>query len=130
MILRNGEVIAARLGRPIQITGIAVRDLGRPRDIDTGSIPVTDDAEALARDGDYDVLVELIGGDTVARAVTEIAFSRGKSVVNANKALIARHGNELLAQAESAGVGIGFEAAVAGAFRCSKPCVKGWPAIR
>ncbi|WP_029891531.1 homoserine dehydrogenase [Polycyclovorans algicola] len=114
LIQRNGEVIAARLGRSVRITGIAVRDLTRARDVNVADIPVTDDAMALARDGDYDVLVELIGGETTARAVTEIAFSRGKSVVNANKALIARHGNELLAQAESAGVGIGFEAAVAG----------------
>lgn len=114
LINRNGDIMAARLGRRLQITGIAVRDLSRSRDVETGNIPVTDDAEALARDGDYDVLVELIGGDTTARKVTEIAFSRGKSVVNANKALIARHGNTLLAQAEAAGVGIGFEAAVAG----------------
>jgi homoserine dehydrogenase len=114
LINRNGDIMAARLGRRLQITGIAVRDLSRSRDVETGNIPVTDDAEALARDGDYDVLVELIGGDTTARKITEIAFSRGKSVVNANKALIARHGNTLLAQAEAAGVGIGFEAAVAG----------------
>ena len=114
LMQRNGEVIAARLGRRLQITGIAVRDLGRARAVNIDGIPLTDDAEALARDGDYDVLVELIGGETTARTVTEIAFSRGKSVVNANKALIARHGNALLAQAESAGVGIGFEAAVAG----------------
>ena len=114
LMQRNGEVIAARLGRRLVIAGIAVRDLNRARAVNVDGIPVTDDAEALAREGDYDVLVELIGGETTARTVTEIAFSRGKSVVNANKALIARHGNALLAQAESAGVGIGFEAAVAG----------------
>ena len=95
LMQRNGEVIAARLGRRLQITGIAVRDLGRARAVNIDGIPLTDDAEALARDGDYDVLVELIGGETTARTVTEIAFSRGKSVVNANKALIARHGNAL-----------------------------------
>lgn len=114
LIQRNGDVISARLGRRLRITGIAVRDLSRLRDVKLEGIPVTDDAGALAREGDYDVLVELMGGTTTARSVTEIAFGRGKSVVNANKALIARHGNELLAQAESAGVGVGFEAAVAG----------------
>ena len=68
----------------------------------------------MARDPDVDVLVELIGGTTVAHDLIKLAIQQGKHVVTANKALIAEHGNELIAMAEAAGVQIRYEAAVAG----------------
>lgn len=111
----NAARITARLGRPVRLTAVAVRDLTRTRDV---ALPegatLTDDAATLAASGDYDILLELAGGTSMARSVIEQALARGKSVVTANKALIALHGNALIAEAEARGAGIAFEAAVAG----------------
>ncbi|MFV8781810.1 homoserine dehydrogenase [Microbulbifer sp. SA54] len=109
---RNCREIAARCGRPVEIIQIGAR-----RDnpaCDTSKLPVTREIFDVAANPDVDILVELIGGTTVARELVLAAIANGKHVVTANKALIAEHGNELFAAAAEKGVTIAYEAAVAG----------------
>lgn len=98
-------------------TGIALTHIGARRDnpdCDTSAFTVSRDIFAVATDPQIDVVVELIGGTTVAKTLVETAIKNGKHVVTANKALLAEHGNSLIALAESKGVALRFEAAVAG----------------
>ena len=111
----NGEQIAARCGRAIEIAAVAARDRKKDRGIDTSRLRWVDDPVALANDPAIDVVVELIGGeDGPARQLVEGAVAAGKGVVTANKALIAKRGVALAAEAEKKGVPLYFEAAVAG----------------
>ena len=112
ILRRQGALIAARTGRDIQVTHVGARR--DHADHDYGDARVSRDVMEVARDPEVDVLVELIGGTTVAYDLIKLAIEQGKDIVTANKALIAEHGNELFALAESAGVQIGFEASVAG----------------
>lgn len=114
VLARNQAEIARRAGRPLAVTHAAVRDAGRPRACHLGGIRVTTDAHAVATDPDLDIVVELIGGIEPARQLVLAAIAAGKHVVTANKALIARHGNEIFDAAREAGVAVAFEAAVAG----------------
>ncbi len=112
VMARNREAIAARCGRPVEIVQIGAR-----RDnpaCDTSGINISREIFDVASNPDVDVLVELIGGTTVARELVLAAVANGKHVVTANKALIAEHGNELFAAAAEQGVTIAYEAAVAG----------------
>ena len=104
----------AKIAQTFSIEKIAVRDLARPRSVAVGDIPLTDDPFELVQDPNIDVVIELMGGTTLARDLVEQAIRNGKSIVTANKALLALHGNELFALAEQQGVQIYFEAAVAG----------------
>lgn len=109
---------AARTGAPVQVTGVAVR---RPHK--HPGVPehlLTTDPAALV-DGDVDVVVELIGGIEPARSLLLRALRAGKSVVTANKALLAEYGSELYEAADESGVDIYFEAAVAGAIPLLRP---------
>lgn len=109
------DLIAARAGRPITISAVSARDRSKDRGIDLSGFAWEDDATALARRDDVDVVVELIGGDEgIARTTIDTAIAHGKDVVTANKALLAMHGQELAETAEAAGRVIRFEAAVAG----------------
>ncbi len=122
LIATNGDLIARRAGRPIEIVGVSARDRTRDRGVDLSGFPWVDDAAELVRTGDADVVVELIGGsDGPALTLARAALAAGKSVVTANKAMIAHHGLELAQAAESAGVALKFEAAVAGGV----PVIKG-----
>jgi homoserine dehydrogenase len=113
-VLRNNrEEIARRVGRDIVVTHVATKDLDRNQEPLDG-IAVSDDALACVRSADVDVVIEVMGGYNIAKQVMLAAIERGKPVVTANKALLAEHGNEIFAAAGRAGVGIGFEAAVAG----------------
>lgn len=112
VIARNHAEITARAGCDIQIVQIATRS-AKP-EFDLSNIQVTADVFEVARNPEVDILVELIGGTTVAKELVETAISHGKHVVTANKALIAEFGNELFAQARAQGVSIAYEAAVAG----------------
>ena len=112
-ILRDQcETLFARCGQAMVVSHVGARSdhLGH----DYGEARVSRDVLDVARDPDVDVLVELIGGTTVAHDLIKLAIQQGKHVVTANKALIAEHGNELIALAEAAGVQIRYEAAVAG----------------
>ncbi|MCK0208840.1 homoserine dehydrogenase [Starkeya koreensis] len=115
MIARRKDEIAARIGRPVEVVAVSARDRNRNRDCDLSGVRWFTDAVELARDPDIDVFVELIGGpEGVAKAAVEAAITAGHDVVTANKALLAHHGVDLARAAEAAGVGIHFEAAVAG----------------
>lgn len=103
-----------RAGRPITIERVAVRDLSRPRGVELPAGVLIDDPQALVRDPDVDVVVELIGGLSPARELVTAALQAGKDVVTANKALLCEHGAELFQVAREAGRCIAFEAAVAG----------------
>ncbi len=112
VLQRNAGEISRRIGRRIEVVQIAARSIN-PQ-CDTTGIDVTDDAMQVAANPEVDVVVELIGGDTVARELVLAAIDNGKHVVTANKALLAVHGNEIFARAQAKGVTIGYEAAVAG----------------
>ncbi|VFT12413.1 homoserine dehydrogenase [Pseudomonas aeruginosa] len=112
VLKRNAEEIARRAGRGIEVAQIAAR---RPNPkCDTGATPITADIFDVACNPEIDVVVELIGGYTLAHELVLKAIENGKHVVTANKALIAVHGNEIFAKAREKGVIVAFEAAVAG----------------
>ena len=114
VVQRDAERIAARCGRPLEIVGVSARSRGRKRAVDVSAYEWFDDPVALAR-SDCDLFVELMGGDEgPAREAVEAALDAGRHVVTANKALLAKHGVQLAARAEAAGVRLLFEAAVAG----------------
>ena len=112
-ILRDhSETLLARSGQAMVVSHVGART--EHPNHDYGEARVSRDVFDVARDPDVDVLVELIGGTTVAHDLIKLAIQQGKHVVTANKALIAEHGNEVIAMAEAAGVQIRYEAAVAG----------------
>ena len=113
--------IAARVGAPVELAGIAVRRLGLKRDVDLPEALFTTDAESLVTREDIDVVVEVIGGIEPARALILSALEHGASVVSANKALLAEDGSALFAAAEQAGRDLYYEAAVAGAIPIVRP---------
>lgn len=112
VLQRNAGEISRRTGRRIEVVQIAARSIN-PQ-CDTTGIEIISDAMQVAANPDVDVVVELIGGDTVARELVLAAIDNGKHVVTANKALLAVHGNEIFARAQAKGVMVGYEAAVAG----------------
>jgi len=114
VLKRNAQEIQRRAGRGIVIAQAAARDLKRARTCDAAGIDLTDDGLAVVDNPELEVIVELIGGTTVAKELVTRAIANGKHVVTANKALIAKHGNEIFAQARDKGVVVAFEAAVAG----------------
>lgn len=109
---RNRIEINARAQRDIQIVHIGARRANPS--VDTSGIKISDDIFAVANDSNVDILIELIGGTTVAKDLILCAIRNGKHVVTANKALIAEYGNELFAEASENNVTICYEAAVAG----------------
>ncbi len=115
ILTRNEKALSARCGRSVRITAVAARDRARDRGIDLSGYAWFDDPVALAASPDVDCVVELIGGEEgPARATVETALANGKHVVTANKALLARHGNELGAKAEERDLWLAFEASSAG----------------
>lgn len=114
LLQNNAEEIARRVGRPLRVTHVATRTPDAKRDCALDGVTLSDDAVALAREADIDVLVELIGGKTVAREAILAALARGIPVVTANKALLAEDGNAIFEVARAKGTVVAFEAAVAG----------------
>lgn len=114
VLKRNAEEITRRAGRPIEITVVADRNLELARKVTGGTCRLTDDAFSVVADPEVDVVIELIGGYGIARELVLKAIENGKHVVTANKALLAKHGNEIFAAAQKNGVMVAFEAAVAG----------------
>ncbi len=118
----HADLIASRAGRKVEIGGIAVRDVAKERPelaVDPGLF--TDDAEALVRRDDIDLVIEVIGGVEPARTLVTAALEAGKPVVSANKEMLANAGKELIETAETAGVDLLFEAAVAGGIPLIRP---------
>jgi homoserine dehydrogenase len=115
LLERQAEPVGLRAGRRIVVVAVSARDRRRDRGVDLSAVRWYEDAAAMAADPEIDAVVELIGGaDGVALDVVETALARGKHVVTANKALIAKHGLRLARRAEEEGVALAFEAAVAG----------------
>jgi homoserine dehydrogenase len=130
VLRRNQEEITRRAGRGILIKVVADKDLERARRLVGDSAEVTDDAFAAVARTDIDIVVELIGGCTVAKELVLKAIEHGKHVVTANKALLATHGNEIFAAAHRKGVMVAFEAAVAGGIPIIKAVREGLTANR
>jgi homoserine dehydrogenase len=114
VLTRNQEQISRRAGRKIEVVKVADRNLELAKKLTNGQVEVTDDVFSVVTDPNVDVVVELIGGYTLAKDVVLKAIEHGKHVVTANKALIATHGNEIFAAAKAKGVIVAFEAGVAG----------------
>ncbi|MFM1856186.1 MAG: hypothetical protein RLZ83_1495, partial [Pseudomonadota bacterium] len=114
VLQRNQAEIRRRAGRGIEIAVVADLDVERARGIVGDATRVVSDARAVIADPSVDVVVELIGGYGIARALVLEAIAAGKHVVTANKALLAVHGSEIFAAARDKGVVVAFEAAVAG----------------
>ena len=115
LLERGRDKIIARCGRPVEIVAVSARSRGKKRGVDLRKFHWVADPVELARDPSIDVLVEVIGGaGDPAKAAVEAALASGKSVVTANKALLARHGQKLAALAERHAVALNFEASVGG----------------
>ncbi|HJU49679.1 MAG TPA: homoserine dehydrogenase, partial [Pseudogulbenkiania sp.] len=130
VLKRNAEEISRRAGREIRLFMAANRDLERAREVVGPDVPVVDDAMQIVNHPDVDIVVELIGGDTIAKELVLKAIENGKHVVTANKKLLAVHGNEIFARAQEKGVMVAFEAAVAGGIPIIKALREGLSANR
>ncbi len=130
VLRRNAEEIARRAGRPIRITVVADKNLELAKQVTGGACRITDDAFSVVSDPEVDIVVELIGGYGVAKELVLKAIANGKHVVTANKALLATHGNEIFKAAQSQGVMVAFEAAVAGGIPIIKALREGLTANR
>lgn len=125
VLQRNADEIIRRAGRAIEVSIASVRDLDRERLCDCSQINLTDDPFAVVNNPDVDIVVELIGGETIAKDLVLAAINNGKHVVTANKALIALHGNEIFLAAQNNRVSVLFESAVAGGISIIKSIREG-----
>jgi len=130
VLTRNQEEIRRRAGRAIEITMVADLDVERAKTIVGDGVKVVADGREIIANPDIDIVVELIGGYGIAKALVLEAIAAGKHVVTANKALLAVHGNEIFAAAREKGVMVAFEAAVAGGIPIIKALREGLTANR
>jgi homoserine dehydrogenase len=130
VLARNREEISRRAGRDIRISVVADKEVDKARRLTGGAARVTADAFEVVRDPEIDIVIELIGGYTVAKDLVLAAIENGKHVVTANKALLATHGNEIFAAAQKKGVMVAFEGAVAGGIPIIKALREGLTANR
>jgi homoserine dehydrogenase len=114
VLQRNQAEIMRRAGRGIEITMVADLDVARAQAVVGSNVQVVNDARQVIANPDIDIVIELIGGYGIAKALVLEAIAAGKHVVTANKALLAVHGTEIFAAAQARGVMVAFEAAVAG----------------
>jgi homoserine dehydrogenase len=117
----NREDLAHRIGAPVEIAGIAVRDLSRKRDVDVDPALFTADTEALVAREDIDVVIEVMGGIEPTRSLLVTALERGAAVVTANKQLLAEDGGTLYDAARRGNTDLYCEASVAGAIPLLRP---------
>jgi len=127
---RNREEISRRAGCAITMKMVADKEVDKARRIVGARATVTDDALEVVNHPDIDIVVELIGGTTVAKDLILRAIANGKHIVTANKALLARHGNEIFAAAQKQDVMVAFEAAVGGGIPIIKSLREGLSANR
>jgi homoserine dehydrogenase len=127
---RNADEIQRRAGRAIRIAVVADKALERAKALVAGRAAVTDDAFSVVRGNEVEIVVELIGGYTVAKDLVLEAIAHGKHVVTANKALLATHGNEIFAAAQKKGVMVAFEGSVGGGIPIIKALREGLAANR
>ncbi len=130
VLRRNADEIQRRAGRAIQITMVADKAVAHARTIVKGKAKVVSDAWEVVRSPDVDIVIELIGGYTIAKDLVLEAIANGKHVVTANKALLATQGNRIFAAAQKKGVMVAFEAAVAGGIPIIKALREGLAANR
>lgn len=130
VLQRNQEEIRRRAGRGIQITMVADLDTARAKAVVGDSAQVVADARQVIANPEIDIVIELIGGYGIAKALVMEAIAAGKHVVTANKALLAVHGTEIFAAAHAKGVIVAFEAAVAGGIPIIKALREGLTANR
>lgn len=114
ILIENKDVISSRVGAELYIKYIADLDITSDRGVDVGDGVLVTDAQKIIDDPNIDIVIELIGGKTIAKEFTLAAMNNGKHVVTANKALIASFGKEIVAAAVANNVDFGFEASVAG----------------
>ncbi|MEA5053229.1 MAG: homoserine dehydrogenase [Propionicimonas sp.] len=120
ILITQADELRARIGRPLELVGIAVRDLAKDRPgIDRALL--TTDGEELVQRADVDLVIELLGGIEPARSLILTAIGAGASVITANKALLASDGGSIYAAAAEQGVDVYYEAAVAGAIPIIRP---------
>lgn len=130
VLQRNQDEISRRAGRGIEIAMVADLDVERAKSVVGSKVQVVSDARAVIANPDIDIVIELIGGYGVAKALVLEAIAAGKHVVTANKALLAVHGTEIFAAASAKGVMVAFEAAVAGGIPIIKALREGLTANR
>ncbi len=130
VLQRNSEEISRRAGRAIRISTVADKDVARAKSVAGDSARVTADAREVVADPQIDIVIELIGGYTIAKELMLQAIAAGKHVVTANKALLALHGNEIFSAASKKGVTVAFEAAVGGGIPIIKSLREGLTANR
>ncbi len=128
LLARNQPEITRRTGCQIQCVAALVQNQNKKRDCDLTGIALAHDLDEVINNPDVDVVVELMGGIEYAKCAIELAIAAKKPVITANKALIAQHGNELLARASQQGVPLCFEAAVAGSIPIVKVIKEGYSA--
>jgi homoserine dehydrogenase len=130
VLVRNHDEIVRRAGRGIEITMVADLDTARAKAAVGDKVQVVSDARAVIANPDIDIVIELIGGYGIAKALVLEAIAAGKHVVTANKALLAVHGTEIFQAAQAKGVMVMFEAAVAGGIPIIKALREGLTANR
>jgi homoserine dehydrogenase len=130
VLARNADEIQRRAGRAIRIAWVADKALERAKAIVGDRARVTEDAFHIVRGDEVEIVVELIGGTSIAKDLVLEAIRHGKHVVTANKALLAMHGNEIFAAAQAKGVMVAFEAAVGGGIPIIKALREGLSANR
>ncbi len=130
VLQRNQEEIKRRAGRGIEISMVADLDVAKAQALCAPHVKVVSDARQVIANPDIDIVVELIGGYGIAKALVLEAIAAGKHVVTANKALLAVHGTEIFEAARSKGVMVAFEAAVAGGIPIIKALREGLTANR
>src|SRR5437763_12620927 len=113
VLVAKSDALERRIGRPVQICKVLVRDVNKPRPV-PGELPLVTDARAVLDDPSVDIVVEVLGGEEPARTLILEAIERGKHVVTANKEVIAKHGQKILAAAAARGVTVAYEASVGG----------------
>jgi homoserine dehydrogenase len=113
ILQNNAQEIARRAGRGIVITHASAKDINKTHPYSTDNMVLTE-LNDVVNNPDVQIVVELLGGTTIARDLTLQAIANGKHIVTANKALIAKHGNEIFAAAQQKGVTVAFEASVGG----------------
>ncbi|SUX30397.1 homoserine dehydrogenase [Chromobacterium vaccinii] len=130
VLKRNAGEISRRAGREIRLLVAASRDAAKARAALGPEVSVVDDAHHVVDNPEVDIVVELIGGDAIAKELVLKAIANGKHVVTANKKLLALHGTEIFARAQEKGVMVAFEAAVAGGIPIIKTLREGLAANR
>ena len=115
ILTEHSDFLSPRSGKKIEVTAVSAKNKIAERGIDLSKVHLIDDARDLCHRSDVDVIVELIGvGEGIAKEIAELALKNGKSLITANKALIAHHGDAIGKKAEEMNLKLGYEAAVAG----------------